>query len=49
MLNCLFVKSFKCDIQMFQCDNNREYNNAQFQNLFQTSGIKIRFSSTYTF
>ncbi|KAJ9567352.1 hypothetical protein OSB04_003318 [Centaurea solstitialis] len=42
------VNQFKTDIQSFQCDNGREFNNANLLTLFQNNGIKIRFSCPYT-
>ncbi|KAJ9539540.1 hypothetical protein OSB04_032273 [Centaurea solstitialis] len=41
------VNQFKTDIQSFQCDNGREFNNANLLTLFQKHGIKIRFSCPY--
>lgn len=42
------VNQFKTDIQSFQCDNGREFNNTKLLTLFQQNGIKIRFSCPYT-
>ncbi|KAJ9545500.1 hypothetical protein OSB04_025207 [Centaurea solstitialis] len=42
------VNQFKTDIQSFQCDNGREFNNANLLTLFQNHGIRIRFSCPYT-
>ncbi|KAJ9557254.1 hypothetical protein OSB04_011868 [Centaurea solstitialis] len=42
------LNQFKTDIQIFQCDNGREFNNQPFLDFFETHGIKIRFSSPYT-
>ncbi|KAJ9536095.1 hypothetical protein OSB04_un000733 [Centaurea solstitialis] len=36
------------DIQLFQCDNGREFNNQPFLDFLKTHGIKIRFSCPYT-
>ncbi|KAJ9564595.1 LOW QUALITY PROTEIN: hypothetical protein OSB04_000561, partial [Centaurea solstitialis] len=42
------LNQFKTDIQLFQCDNGREFNNQPLLNFFKTHGIKIRFSCPYT-
>ncbi|KAJ9551722.1 hypothetical protein OSB04_015767 [Centaurea solstitialis] len=42
------LNQFKTDIQLFQCDNGREFNNQPFLDFFKTHGIKIRFSCPYT-
>ncbi|KAJ9566603.1 hypothetical protein OSB04_002569 [Centaurea solstitialis] len=42
------LNQFKTDIQFFQCDNGREFNNQPFLDFFKTHGIKIRFSCPYT-
>ncbi|KAJ9537125.1 hypothetical protein OSB04_029858 [Centaurea solstitialis] len=42
------LNQFKTDIQLFQCDNGREFNNQSFLDFFKTHGIKIRFSCPYT-
>ncbi|KAJ9543513.1 LOW QUALITY PROTEIN: hypothetical protein OSB04_023220 [Centaurea solstitialis] len=42
------VNQFKTNIQSFQCDNGREFNNANLLSLFQNHGIRIRFSCPYT-
>ncbi|KAJ9563458.1 hypothetical protein OSB04_008618 [Centaurea solstitialis] len=42
------LNQFKTDIQLFQCDNGREFNNQLFLDFFKTHGIKIRFSCPYT-
>ncbi|KAJ9539514.1 hypothetical protein OSB04_032247 [Centaurea solstitialis] len=46
---CAYVlNQFKTDIQLFQCDNGREFNNQPFLDFSKTHGIKIRFSCPYT-
>ncbi|KAJ9562193.1 hypothetical protein OSB04_007353 [Centaurea solstitialis] len=42
------LNQFKTDIQLFQCDNGREFNNQPLLDFFKTHGIKIRFSCPYT-
>ncbi|KAJ9564021.1 hypothetical protein OSB04_009181 [Centaurea solstitialis] len=42
------LNQFKTDIQLFQCDNGREFNNQPFLDFFKTHDIKIRFSCPYT-
>ncbi|KAJ9567488.1 hypothetical protein OSB04_003454 [Centaurea solstitialis] len=42
------LNQFITDIQLFQCDNGREFNNQPFLDFFKTHGIKIRFSCPYT-
>ncbi|KAJ9553280.1 hypothetical protein OSB04_017325 [Centaurea solstitialis] len=42
------LNQFKTDIQLFQCDNGREFNNQPFLDFLKTHGIKIRFSCPYT-
>ncbi|KAJ9543614.1 hypothetical protein OSB04_023321 [Centaurea solstitialis] len=42
------INQFKTDIQLFQCDNGREFNNQPLLDFFKTHGIKIRFSCPYT-
>ncbi|KAJ9548019.1 hypothetical protein OSB04_020562 [Centaurea solstitialis] len=42
------LNQFKTDIQLFQCDNGREFNNQPFLDFFKTHGIKMRFSCPYT-
>ncbi|KAJ9557448.1 hypothetical protein OSB04_012062, partial [Centaurea solstitialis] len=42
------VNQFKTDIQSFQCDNGREFNNTNLLTLFQNHGIRILFSCPYT-
>ncbi|KAJ9546206.1 hypothetical protein OSB04_025913 [Centaurea solstitialis] len=42
------LNQFKMDIQLFQCDNGREFNNQPLLDFFKTHGIKIRFSCPYT-
>ncbi|KAJ9543586.1 hypothetical protein OSB04_023293 [Centaurea solstitialis] len=42
------LNQFKTDIQSFQCDSGREFNNANLLTLFQNHGIRIRFSCPYT-
>ncbi|KAJ9565778.1 LOW QUALITY PROTEIN: hypothetical protein OSB04_001744, partial [Centaurea solstitialis] len=42
------INQFKTDIQLFQCDNGREFNNQPLLDIFKTHGIKIRFSCSYT-
>ncbi|KAJ9560701.1 hypothetical protein OSB04_005861 [Centaurea solstitialis] len=42
------LNQFKTDIQLFQCDNGREFNNQPLLDIFKTHGIKIRFSCPYT-
>lgn len=44
-----YVKTqFNSEIQCFQCDNGREYNNQHLLNHFQSRGIRVRFSCPYT-
>ncbi|XP_042756670.2 LOW QUALITY PROTEIN: retrovirus-related Pol polyprotein from transposon RE1 [Lactuca sativa] len=44
-----YVKNqFNTDIQTFQCDNGKEYDNSLFHQLCDTNGIHIRFSCPYT-
>ncbi|KAJ9546692.1 hypothetical protein OSB04_019235 [Centaurea solstitialis] len=42
------LNQVKTDIQLFQCDNGREFNNQPFLDFLKTHGIKIRFSCPYT-
>ncbi|KAJ9544405.1 hypothetical protein OSB04_024112 [Centaurea solstitialis] len=42
------LNQFKTDIQLFQCDNGREFNNQPFLDFFRTHGIKMRFPCPYT-
>lgn len=43
-----YVKNqFNSTIKSFQCDNGGEYNNADFQNYFDSNGINVRFSCAY--
>ncbi|KAJ9538099.1 LOW QUALITY PROTEIN: hypothetical protein OSB04_030832 [Centaurea solstitialis] len=42
------LNQFKIDIQLYQCDNGREFNNQPFLDFLKTHGIKIRFSCPYT-
>ncbi|KAJ9564516.1 hypothetical protein OSB04_000482 [Centaurea solstitialis] len=42
------LNQFKTDIQLFQCDNGREFKNQPFLDFLKTHGIKIRFSCPYT-
>ncbi|KAJ9557674.1 hypothetical protein OSB04_012288 [Centaurea solstitialis] len=42
------LNQFKTDIQLFQCDNGRDFNNQPFLDFLKTHGIKIRFSCPYT-
>ncbi|KAJ9565218.1 hypothetical protein OSB04_001184 [Centaurea solstitialis] len=42
------LNQFKSDIQLFQCDNGREFNNQPLLDFFKTHGIKMRFSCPYT-
>lgn len=39
---------FNSKIQSFQCDNGGEFNNKNFHNLFDASGIQFRFSCPHT-
>lgn len=44
-----YVKTqFKHDIQLFQCDNGREFNNQLLLNFILSNCIKVRFSCPYT-
>ncbi|KAJ9552407.1 hypothetical protein OSB04_016452 [Centaurea solstitialis] len=42
------LNQFKTNIQLFQYDNGREFNNQPFLDFFKTHGIKMRFSCPYT-
>ncbi|KAJ9535086.1 hypothetical protein OSB04_un001838 [Centaurea solstitialis] len=39
---------FRTEIQIFQCDNGKEFDNKQFHHLCDTHGIHMRFSCPYT-
>ncbi|KAJ9562428.1 hypothetical protein OSB04_007588 [Centaurea solstitialis] len=42
------LNQYKTDIQLFQCDNGRKFNNQPFLDFLKTHGIKICFSCPYT-
>ncbi|KAJ9544952.1 hypothetical protein OSB04_024659 [Centaurea solstitialis] len=48
MFRAYVLNQFKTDIQLFQCDNGREFNNQPLLDFFKTHGIKIRFFCPYT-
>lgn len=44
-----YVKTqFQADIQLFQCDQGREFNNQKLLQFFAFKDTKVRFSCTYT-
>lgn len=46
---CAYVQNqFKMGIQIFQRDNDKEYDNSHFYQLYDRHGIHVCFSYTYT-